>query len=245
MPEQETKEVKPTEDQALEILQGMAALFSTNAKGLRKTIDRNLKETPTLHISGTYYREKYALELIPILDRMIEEGRSVEFRYTDFDGFAPNSVYMRLYHGWRYLIDHLDTDDRKYAKLRRRVELQKRRFSIIFRLDHRLALVDIPHHKLEDEDMEMEDEVTTREVDKRWKDKLEEFLDQAQPGQKLELKNLRLSNEEIQETKQNLSQRDDLSYSVSHLRIIVVKPTAEQWEALRRAGQQDINNANS
>lgn len=62
--------------------------------------------------SLSYYKEKYALALIPILKQVHETQKPLYFLLSDFEPkISIRTLYLRIYQGWRWLMDyHADKD---------------------------------------------------------------------------------------------------------------------------------------
>jgi hypothetical protein len=67
--------------------------------------------------SLSYYKEKYALALVPILQKLAEDKKPLYFLLTDFEPrISLRTLYLRVYQGWRWLMD-FHPEREFYAKL--------------------------------------------------------------------------------------------------------------------------------
>ena len=80
--------------------------------------------------NAPYYKEKYALQLKSEIDKMIESGKPLCFRYsvwcTEETRMSKQTLYNRINQSIRYLIEQLDID-RYYAKWYESVEIERER----------------------------------------------------------------------------------------------------------------------
>ncbi len=44
---------------------------------------------------------------------------------------SVHTVYSQLYHGWRYLIEHEDTPDKKYSELRSKIRIKRKKNRVV------------------------------------------------------------------------------------------------------------------
>lgn len=73
----------------------------------------------------SYYNEKCALELAPILDEVIETRKPKEFKLADHPGMSVRTIYLRVYQSWSWLIDNHEKKE-QYAILKRDTRLTDR-----------------------------------------------------------------------------------------------------------------------
>lgn len=77
-----------------------------------------------------YYAEKFALKLKPILDTLDPETQLKVKVFRAAPGESINTVYLRITQAWKYLIDRMDTPDRKYEVLRGMIQVRKKTFEV-------------------------------------------------------------------------------------------------------------------
>ena len=161
-----------------------------------------------------YYREHFAQELLPILDGMIADRRTRAFRYDNFPGIRPRSLYLKVYQSFLYVVDMLDTEDAKYLKLHNETEVTKRRDSVQIRF---IEMDRIPLRA------DTVDEGITK---KDWRNKVDQFVDHGKAGEVLLIEKISLSDEEVQDLKDSLLQIPDaaLLRIITGTRIKLIKP---------------------
>ena len=116
---------------------------------------------------SSYYTANAGLDLKPLLDMMIANPTK-EYRIA-YDRLAPETLELRIYYGWRWLIDNYDVifGNTTYATLRAAVVVKKEESGIVLRrrTSHFNA-----------------NNMTAYDVDKNaeqysWREKLENFLE--------------------------------------------------------------------
>lgn len=73
---------------------------------------------------AVYYHPTHAAWLLPLLERIITEQRSA-FLSTLKIGLKCNTLAARVQQGWQFIIDHVDTPDKRYYLLRSRCKIKK------------------------------------------------------------------------------------------------------------------------
>lgn len=91
--------------------------------------------------NATYYKECYAIEIRGYIDKMIEaraagdEECCLRFDYDVFCGekkhgqrtiMSENTLYLKINSAIRYLVERMDTEDRRYGQWRDRTVCDKR-----------------------------------------------------------------------------------------------------------------------
>ena len=71
---------------------------------------------------ATYYCEACAKQVLPYIDQMILDKKSLVWEYKMFPEMAPNTLYLRINHSIRYILDCLDPE----LKYRRWYEMTRR-----------------------------------------------------------------------------------------------------------------------
>lgn len=62
----------------------------------------------------SYYNEKFGNHMKSVADTMIEFRTDQCFHFSDFPGLNPNTLYLRIWQGIKYLRDRMDTEEGKY-----------------------------------------------------------------------------------------------------------------------------------
>lgn len=178
---------EPNQEQALEILKGFTSLLKVPKA--RKVIERNLDGEESKSVKS-YYTEKEAKELIPIIDAMMVDKEDREFRFEDFSAYwKPNTVWIKLNQALKYLVDHLDTEDHKYRSFRDQIQVRRTKNGVLF-------------HWVSDASYTNRSWVAHKinpNILAEYKQKVYSFMENSKPGEYLHLENLSLSPHEIED----------------------------------------------
>jgi hypothetical protein len=69
--------------------------------------------------NAPYYKEKYARRLKPVIDEMMQDGKPVVYDYKEVKTklhISKSTLYLMVNQSMHYLVDRMDTPDKKYAK---------------------------------------------------------------------------------------------------------------------------------
>lgn len=158
---------------------------------------------------SAYYNLHYANWLKPVLDDMIARRVSKVFLLENFN-IKLDSLYLRINHSFRFICDHLDSEN-VYKSFYDEIEICKlRRRGATIKFKERL---DMPSG---------EDFVDKKDAPK-WRQKLDEYIDAPATGAPLYIKNLLLDEDEIEQIKLELEGLSNLVYSVDCREIKVIK----------------------
>ena|SRR3990167_128964 len=170
-----------------------------------------------IHLGGSYYKEKFALEIKHVLDLMDADGKDRMYEYDRFPKFKPVSLRLKLTQSFAYLCNYLDTPDRKYRKLRDKIEIIPERVGV------RLALV---RNKLESIATVIDSPSTTIRGSilpfTDCKNKIDDFIENSRENQILHIKNIMLSNEEVEVLKNSFAQTVSFVPKITNNEIKVV-----------------------
>lgn len=75
-----------------------------------------------------YFKERFALEFKLALDKMMESGEDMEYRYADFK-MTKDSMYLRVAQSRMYLLERLDPEG-KYAKFLEQITITRERTGV-------------------------------------------------------------------------------------------------------------------
>lgn len=185
-------------------------------------------EKPSSWKEGTvapYYREKFALEIKNVLDEMIADvavdpnKADRMFRYDVFTKLSGHSLYIKIHQSVSYLIDKLDTPDGKYRKFRALIDI-KREPGIGVRIAYMPA-----KNTREETPLTAADKIDTKKNRVQpiiWKQKIEDFFEQSEPGKVLHIKKLTLTEEEQQYVKDMLAGIDHYLFRVNSSEIKIL-----------------------
>lgn len=163
-------------------------LFSPDAQLRARQLQRRL--------NLPYYTEVCGQELIPVLNLLISSQKTKRLMYKDFPGWKPGTIYNRIQQSFSYVIDRLDTPDKKYKLLFDLIEIRRKDSFIefIFKRDEKISytLIDV------------KEESTFEDV----KSAIINFIDNGTGGTKMIIPDkdflpFNLSAEEIQELEED------------------------------------------
>lgn len=166
----------------------------------------------------SYYRERFALELKVVVDKMMEDGIPMEYSYEDFctgkDAVTKNTLYLKIHQAKMFLIDNLDPDN-KYKQF-----LAKSNFAITReRSGIRLSITtDLTKSISTPSPVSMDEKV------EEWKVKVDKYLEEATVDTPaLHLTGLSLSQEEILGLNESMVTVPDVLAVVTHKEIKIKK----------------------
>lgn len=189
----------------------------------KKYRDSEIIDRPAGHSKASvspYYKERFALQLKPWLDKMIENKEDIIFLYSDFNWVSKNSLYLLLNQAFKYLLEHMDPDG-KYAELRQIIEVRRakdthgmpRGVSFQYAKDVKLGANQFKG-------------TTMQEMDK-WRQEMEEYLESGEVNQPFYRDKLVISRAEREELEDLLSQFADIIYNITANSIKLVRIQVE------------------
>src|SRR3990167_3935253 len=100
------------------------------SKKKRSTPREQLPSGYSSNSSATYYNLANAQAVQKHLDTLDPNNKTKEilFRVDRFKSI--NTIYQQIYLGWRFLIEKLDTPDKKYAYLKSQMSLKRGKDSV-------------------------------------------------------------------------------------------------------------------
>lgn len=180
--------------------------------------------------NAPYYKERYAIQLQTILDVMIEEYSkgiidSRMFKYKDFN-LKKSSLYLMINQAKLFLIDNMDNDNR-YRKFLDNIKVKQEQEGVVLRYckdiinDTKISLDRAtPIQTLTEQQISIQT-------------KVEEFLQNAKAGDKLELKNLSLDDDMIEALESSVNQLEDIVASISRTNLRLIKLSSDDAAKLR------------
>jgi hypothetical protein len=169
-----------------------------------------------------YYRKKYGDAIKPTLDSMIQnETLDAKFEFSLFQRLKPATLLQMLHQGMQYLCDKEDPTG-EYRRFRSKIEIKRLGTCILVR---RKSVVD---------EVDLKPSMVTSEVLDAygWKADLEKFLDEAEPGTKLMLKNLALDELEIKFVEDQIAISPNVRGAITKNSIKLLKLTDQQMKDL-------------
>lgn len=134
----------------------------------------------------SYYNRDTGTMVKRIVDIMLAdtERKDQELYTKDFKTVSRNSLQMRLWQGFKYLVERMDTADGKYTKARQQIAIRKSGNGIKF--------------CWKDHEHIMPTAVLPAPRKKEWKDEFDTFLDTAKGGDMFHRKDVDLEDEDIE-----------------------------------------------
>lgn len=180
--------------------------------------------------NAPYYKERYAIQLQTILDVMMEEYSkgiidSRMFKYKDFN-LKKSSLYLMINQAKLFLIDNMDNDNR-YRKFLDNVKVKQEQEGVVLRYCKDI----INDTKISIDRATPIQTLTEQQISIQVK--VEEFLQNAKAGDKLELKNLSLDDDMIEALESSVNQLEDIVASISRTNLRLIKLSADDAAKLR------------
>ena len=82
------------------------------------------------HSNAPYYKKEYAESIRKSIDKMLESGTDIVYRYDVFcvnTGVSKETLYLRINQSIRYLVERMDTADNKYKNWYEAVNVTRER----------------------------------------------------------------------------------------------------------------------
>lgn len=179
-----------------------------------------------------YYKEHFAREIQPYIDKMIEDRKPIEWRFCDFPQYSRATLFHKIYQSLLWLCD-ADVNAEKYIKFRNEVEVSRK-----FKTGIRILFQNVA----------APGEFAPKEVNPnespdaripKWRTRVDEFLATGPVGTTLHLTRLKLSAEDVEDLHLQLANLSNVLGKVSKDEIKIIKPTEAQLAGVR-AVQQPI-----
>lgn len=186
-----------------------------NKEKLRPITNSESSNTP-------YYREKFAKELLPVLDAVLVDNKARIFRYSNYPSMQPSTLRARIEQAWYYVMDYLDPEGR-YRVLRKNANL--------VRSQNGLILMMIDDNKTEPmiADIISEFEMSPRS----WKLAFEDFIENGKEGEKKVFGNLNLVEEDMTYINNSLFGIENIVHSYSEKQLTVLKLSSEDAKRMK------------
>ena len=218
MSSESTTEVSTDTKEAVEILRKIGESSTLSAATKKRmaalVVGKNAEDVPS------YYKEDFAKELQPALDDIMVTKEDCEFLFADYPRLNRKTLYLKIYYGWKYLMDKLDTDGR-YMKLRGDTRLNLRKTGVRIRF----AAKNEPMRAVKIKEVKHAD----------LRERIDKFIMTGTVGQELLIEKIVLKEEDAEEIIASISNIECLVWSVTTTRIKLIKVTEEQWDAWRKS----------
>ena len=171
-----------------------------------------------------YYNHKYGREMIVVLDEMMRDKQDKVYNYSHFlekFGLSKTSLYLRINQSMKYVCERMDTPEHKYARFCETITIERKRdvgVMIRFKPEMREGFVSDfkPQPVMGKEELPV------------WKEKLDDYLEHAQPGDDpLLIERLALNSQEIASVKASMANLSGVISNVSSYSIKVIKINEE------------------
>lgn len=164
------------------------------------------------HSNAPYFKAEYADQLKKWVDKQIETGGKIIYRWDRFPDISKNTLYHKVNQSIRFLIEQMDTADRKYFHWYVRVKVSRTEMGI--EIQYRTDVNGVP---------DFNPELSEPDINKPvWKQQLDIWLesDNKQPFIR---ENLTLNPDEIKQLKTELSGLIGIMSSITSYSIKVIK----------------------
>ena len=174
-----------------------------------------------------YYKEHFAREIQPYLDKMIVDRKPLEWRFCDFPHFTRRTLFHKIYQSFLWLCD-CDENCAKYIELRNQVEISRKYKSGIRILFQRISSPG------EFKPLEVDPDEPTDKAIPKWRSRVDEFLSTGEVGTSLHLTRLKLTSEDVEDLHLQLANLSNVIGRVSRDEIKIIKPTEEQMAKIKQ-----------
>jgi len=175
--------------------------------------------------NAPYYKEVYGKMIQRYIDQMLLDKQPRIFPYAKYCGpgkMAENTLYAKINYGFRYLVDRLDTPDKKYARASELIQIRRK---------GGVGVVMMIVETMGDSNVDLEPEVGLHPLEgQHWKDELDLFLERSAPGEQFVKENLMLSPDEIGALKTSLAPLKNIISLVTafQVKVIRINPPTEE-----------------
>lgn len=159
---------------------------------------------------GSYYKLHFAREVQVTIDKMMQDGEDCQYSYEQFPHLKASALYLRITQSLLYLIRELDTEDRQYAQFRKRIEVTRENTGVCLRI--KKAHVNVAAQKIK-----------PREDKCKWKESLEDILENGALNRQYKISQLQLTPEEQTEIRLIASEIKGVTVVVTSYEIVIVK----------------------
>lgn len=168
-----------------------------------------------------YYKERFGLEMKDVFDSMMSDRQDRVYSLEKFPNMSVQSIYLRVNQSVRYLLEMLDSPEKKYGRFYEMLSITRERG-----LGVRISI--IPEFRDADVSNFKPTVVIPKEQNPQWRQAVDDYLENAQIGDNpLHIENLALTADEIKDLKVSFAQLKGIIYSVTsyHIKIVKVNPT--------------------
>lgn len=169
-----------------------------------------------------YYRKKYADAIKSTMDCMLQDKtKDAVFAYSMLARVKPTTLLQMIHQGMLFLCDNEDPTG-EYKRLRGMIEVKKTPTAVIVR------------RKAVNDELVLQPQMVDSTVtdDHGWKAQLEEFIDSADEGTKLILKNQNLTQDEVKFIQEQIAMAPNIRGVVSNNSVKLLKLTEQQMRDL-------------
>lgn len=167
--------------------------------------------------NNPYYKEKYALELLPALEEIDKTKKDVVFLYKNSPDLSKHSLYLKLNQAFRYVEDNLDFNPpNKFRNLRAMIHITREKDGIRFSF-----IRGKPAGSL------IATQIISKDENIIWKDRMEDFFANSKPKDVFIQENLLLSADEIEELKNSTMELPDFICDIQTTYVKIIHLSTE------------------
>lgn len=181
-------EKKMTPEDAVKLVKEMLSVPALRKKvyeglGIQASMDKT---------KGAYYDALNGKGLIPFIDRMIEDKDKDYLLPIDFYGAGAkiNTLRNRVFQATNYIIDHLDTEDRKYYQWRKNIDICTRENGVLLKWKKNVDRFSV------NGSLWFAEPVVVEESSNEWKNTLYDWIEDVE-NEWIHLKELNLTGEDV------------------------------------------------
>lgn len=165
-----------------------------------------------------YFNEKHGKQMKEVLLEMMKTKEDQIFNYEYFKekfNMGRVSLYLRVNQSMRYVIEYLDDERQTFGRFCSMISINKIDAGVILRFKENCRDGDVNDFKPKS--------VIAKDAPPIWKEKLQDYLENAKPGDKpLLIEKLALTTNEIKELKISLSSVKGVLFNINSYSIKVV-----------------------
>lgn len=165
--------------------------------------------------NAPYYKEVYALQMKRVVDDMLDTRQDQVYFFKDFPRTSPTTLYLRIHQSIHYLIDYLDTEDKRYAKWNEMISITRERKTGI-----RLSFIE-GVRTAQMENFTPRAAIPKSEIPK-WKQSVEEYLESSRTSP-LHITGLMLTPDDIKHAKESLTGVAGILFRITSSEIKIIK----------------------
>lgn len=140
--------------------------------------------------NAPYYKEEFALDLKPAIDAIIAQNQPMLWRYAKMPRLSKQTIKAKILQALAYLAEHMDTPEGTYSRFREFSQIRTNTIGVEL----------VPIDPTIDESSSMAanfEPVGVKENRKKWREELDEFMENGEVGQMFKNRECLLTDEEV------------------------------------------------